>query len=634
MTIRKQFLFALLALFAFNASIAHAEPGIFGKKGKSAADTTVIPSHALTAEQTALLEKAVANEKALAKIVADRSPLIETYIQKMRPDNQLQQVPDSDIYMLNRVDLRHGINQTEYRTTPKKGFFTGSLAAIAGLTKALKLDYVPGGFTSMLLVDAEHLDRQHYNVGFVKREFLGSVRTSVYDLQPKSSDRGATFLGRIWVEEQGGHIVRFNGSFGHSHGTDRENTVFLHFDSWRTNVQPDLWLPTAIYMENTSVDKHGEHYVDQKANVHLWGYVLKVPSKGSENVTVSVDNVNDASATDSQDISPLGAERAWVQQAEDNVVERLTQAGLLDQSSEFDKTLEQIANNILIENNVAFSGTIRCRTLLTSTLESVAVGNTIIISKGLQDTMFTPSDTGTTAVANLATIISFQLAHIILGHRLDTRYAFNDHLLFPDSATFVRIPMHHTDADNVAAAKKAIALMEGSEFKDRMGVPGLYLLQLQQRARALPGLLDARLGDSMAYGLKDKRFFLEALMTRSPKLNMEDLKQEAAMPLGSLLRIDPWTDKVVQLHYAAEAPLNGRDKMPFEVTPVFYKLAYYKEEPVAPVATPAATPAAPADSTAPQVVPPPAGTTTAAPASAPSAAPAQAVAPGAAPGNQ
>jgi hypothetical protein len=613
---------AAFVLIAFTATTAHAaQPApLFGKKDQSAADQNLGPSTRMTAEQSALLDKALAREKLTTKVIADRSPLIETYVQIMRPDQHLQQVPDSDIYMLNRVDLHHGIGQTEYRSEPKKNFFVGSLEALGGITKALKFEDVPGGYTSMLMVDPEHLDRAHYSAGFVKREFLGSVRCSVYDLQPKGN--GAMFLGRIWVEEQDGTIVRFNGSFGHSHGTNRENDVFHHFDSWRTNVQPGVWLPTAIYIENTSTDKHGEHYVDRKAVSHIWGYVLKVPSKGAENVTITADNATDASTNNEQDVSPLGSERAWVQQAEDNVIERLQQAGLVDSSSDFDKTLEQIANNILIENNVAFSGTVHVRTLLTSTLESASIGNTILLSKGLQDTMFTPSDDGKQAVANLATILSFQLAHIILGHRIDTRYAFNDHLLFPDSATFVRIPMGHTEADNVAAAKKAMDLMAGSEFKDRIGDPGLYFLQLQQRAKNLPGLLQPRLGDGLAYGAKDKRFFLEAATGKAPKLNMEDVKQEAAMPLGSLLRIDPWTDRVIQLHYAAEAPLNGRDKMPFEVTPIYYRLSYYKDEGPNPLTQGAADPNAAPAGAQQQNVPAPAGAT-------PANGPAQAAAPGA-----
>jgi hypothetical protein len=32
---------------------------------------------------------------------------------------------------------------------------------------------------------------------------------------------------------------------------------------------------------------------------------------------------------------------------------------------------------------------------------------------------------------NLNALLAFQLAHIILGHRLDTKFAFNDTLIFP-----------------------------------------------------------------------------------------------------------------------------------------------------------------------------------------------------------
>jgi len=71
---------------------------------------------------------------------------------------------------------------------------------------------------------------------------------------------------------------------------------------------------------------------------------------------------------------------------------------------------------------------------------------------------------------------------------------------------------------------------------------------------------------------------------------MKDLKQQAAMPLASFLRFDPWTDKLVQMHPSFESILNPRDKMPFEVEPVYLKLAYYKA-PAAPAAPAAAAPA-------------------------------------------
>jgi hypothetical protein len=93
----------------------------------------------------------------------------------------------------------------------------------------------------------------------------------------------------------------------------------------------------------------------------------------------------------------------------------------------------------------------------------------------------------------------------------------------------------------------------------------------------------------------------------APKLNWDDLTQTAALPLGSWLKTDPWDDKVHMLNAKRYAPMNARDKMPLEVTPIFYKLQRYDaakvEEPTAPAT---ATPAAQPESGDPQATPPPA----------------------------
>jgi hypothetical protein len=84
----------------------------------------------------------------------------------------------------------------------------------------------------------------------------------------------------------------------------------------------------------------------------------------------------------------------------------------------------------------------------------------------------------------------------------------------------------------------------------------------------------------------------------APKINWDDLTQTAALPLGSWLKVDPWDDSVHMLDAKRYAPMNSRDKMPFEVTPVFYKLQRYEtahtDQPAAPAAgAPAANAAAP-----------------------------------------
>jgi hypothetical protein len=79
----------------------------------------------------------------------------------------------------------------------------------------------------------------------------------------------------------------------------------------------------------------------------------------------------------------------------------------------------------------------------------------------------------------------------------------------------------------------------------------------------------------------------------APKINWDDLTQTAALPLGSWLKTDPWDDSVHMLDAKRYAPMNARDKMPFEVTPIFYKLQRYETAHVAPPAAAPAT-AAPA----------------------------------------
>lgn len=607
----------LLALLLAACSPAIAGASIFGKK-KVQQDT--MPGRKLTAAQNALIDKAIVREKEVIKVVKERAPLVETYIQNMKPDPVLLQVPESDEHHLARVDFNKVINDEAYKENKgnfeakksKLSFFKDSIGALGAINSSLRLTFHESGFVQMILMDSNNFDREHYTFTFIRNDFLGSIPTAVFDVQPISGKREyGRFFGRIWVETRNGNVVRFNGDFAGSIETMKE---FYHFDSWRTNVQPNLWLPTSFYVEESD-PKSPENTLKFKAINYVWGYVLKVPDTNAENTSLDVVNAQDVS-NDAPDVSPLGAQREWQQQAEDNVIERLFQAGLLDAPSDFDKTLEALANNILVYNNIQVSRPIRVRTLLTEPLESLAVGNTIIISKSLIDTTSVVTADGAQQMGDLNAILAFQLAHIILDHRLDTKYAFSDRLLFPSTSVFERIPMHHTDVDNEAAAKKAIELLNAKELAGGQQYFGLYLQQLQARLKGLPALNTPMIGDALIKSDKDPTFWMQALVNKGIKLDMKDLKQQAAMPLASFLRFDPWTDQVVQMHTSFEPIINERDKMPFEVEPVYLKLKYFT--PPAPPAAPAAAapaesaPAAAAPATAPAADATPAPSTAAA----------------------
>lgn len=88
--------------------------------------------------------------------------------------------------------------------------------------------------------------------------------------------------------------------------------------------------------------------------------------------------------------------------------------------------------------------------------------------------------------------------------------------------------------------------------------------------------------------------WLADLAKGAPKLNQDDTTQIAALPLGSWLKTDPWDDKVQMLDAKRYAPMNARDKMPFEVTAIYYKLQRYDDAQKTPAGTLPTNPTAPA----------------------------------------
>jgi hypothetical protein len=62
---------------------------------------------------------------------------------------------------------------------------------------------------------------------------------------------------------------------------------------------------------------------------------------------------------------------------------------------------------------------------------------------------------------------------------------------------------------------------------------------------------------------------MSTLESNAPKLENADIKQIAALPLGGRIKMDPWTDRI-EISKAKSVPLlSARDKMPFEITPIF-----------------------------------------------------------------
>jgi hypothetical protein len=504
-----------------------------------------------------VVDRFIEREHGLMKALVTRTPVVETYLQNLTADPQLGPVPSADHYFLGRLDMGETVDRKDYLKDQDKGMQT---RLMGGFNKLFKVEYQPIGFSWMVYADRTDFDRSHYEFHYIRREFLGDVRCLVFDVTPKKGSGRGRFLGRLWVEDQEFNIVRLNGTYYPA----PRNSYFFHMDSWRLNLIPGYWVPAYIYSEEGDFSAGVKNKIAFKAQTRIWGYDLKKEGKDDELTQIRVDSVKDESAT-TQDASPLQAEREWQQQAEDNVIERLTRAGLLAPEGDVDHILQTVVNNLEVTNNIDLPRPVRTRVLLTAPLETFSVGNTIVISRGLIDVL--PDE------SSLAAVLAHELAHIVLGHNLGSKYAFNDRMLFSDDSTYNNLGFKHIPEEETAADKKAIELLKNSPYGQKLDSVGLFLKALQARAPQLNALLTTHLGNPLGENGTITR--LSALATQGPALDNAKLDQVAALPLGGRVKINPWDDKAEMVKTAPVAITSARDKMPFEVTPFYPRLARY-----------------------------------------------------------
>ncbi|HYU47391.1 MAG TPA: hypothetical protein VEK84_14570, partial [Terriglobales bacterium] len=230
-------------------------------------------------------------------------PLVETYLQNLRQDKDLGvPAPVSDVYFLGRLDMSNGTDDRTFVSPTTAGLGKRMLSKVSSL---YSMKFLPLGFAQMVVLD-EDLQRRYYNFSFVRREFLGELRCIVIDVAPKKDAGKGRFRGRVWVEDQDYNIVRFNGTYYPPPRT----SYYLHFDSWRQNLRPGIWLPSLIYSEESDLKYRLGQTLHYKAQTRLWGYNLKDLRRNSEFTEITVDApqaVQDQSQK-TQDASPIEAQ--------------------------------------------------------------------------------------------------------------------------------------------------------------------------------------------------------------------------------------------------------------------------------------------------------------------------------------
>jgi Peptidase family M48 len=256
----------------------------------------------------------------------------------------------------------------------------------------------------------------------------------------------------------------------------------------------------------------------------------------------------------------------WQQQAGDNVIQRLQNAGLLAPEGDVDKVLDTVVNNLLTSNNIELPLPVHTRVMLTLPLETFSAGNTIVVSRGLVDVL--PDE------ASLAMVLSRELAHIVLGHNVDSKYAFSDRMLFSDESVYQNLGFRHVPDEETAADKKALELLKNSPYAEKLNTPGLFLREVGARGSALSALLTPHLGT----GFTDRKGTVDrmvALMNSAPALDPDKLDQIAALPLGGRVKLNGWDDHAELIKTSPLAITSARGKMPLEVTPFFPRLTRY-----------------------------------------------------------
>jgi hypothetical protein len=513
-----------------------------------------------------VLNEVVAREQGLLDRLQQYRPLVETYLQSAKPD-VLGSVPVKDRYFLGRLKLAEGSAANRGGSKRKSN---EKLVDLYHYSVASNAD----GFARMLTLDVASFDREHYDFDFVRREFLGEVRTLVFEVIPKSvkGAKPGRFTGRIWVEDQDYNIVRYNGIYGSIFSTN------LHFDSWRVNVAPGLWLPAYVYTEEPD-RPGGDPKIKHKGQTRIWGYDVKRRNSEEEFTKVLVEAAltNDESERPGQ-VSPVESFRAWEREAEDNVLRRLHRSGLLAPEGEVSQVLETVVANLEVTNELEIYPPVRCRVLLTTPLESFTVGHTIVLSRGLIDVL--PDE------ASLAMALAHELGHVLSGHRLDTRYAFADQMLVGDKEALEQLRFERDAQEELEADEKAVELLENSPYKDDLGNAGLFLKALAANTGPLASLIRPHFGNRPA--MQDQLTRLARIVDAAPELDPTALDQIAALPLGGRVKVDPWTARVELMKNTRVALLSPREKMPFQITPLMPYLVRYGTagEAVAPEVTP------------------------------------------------
>src|SRR5260370_9715769 len=127
---------------------------------------------------------------------------------------------------------------------------------------------------------------------------------------------------------------------------------------------------------------------------------------------------------------------------------------------------------------------------MSSALEAFTIDHTIVLSRGLVDVL--PDE------ASLAAVLAHELGHVVLGHRMDSQFAFVNRVRFAEKETVRHFDFARTPEEEQAANQKAIELLNNSPYKEQSRPAQLFLQALKNRSKEIPNLISPHLGDRVS----------------------------------------------------------------------------------------------------------------------------------------
>lgn len=422
------------------------------------------------------------NERAMITSLSSLQLVTEAYLQSLGHhqskgiDVTLDDRSDSvidDVYFLARADFS--------RDAPVEELLAGGgrwrNRYIETNTGALEQIY-PNGLVSMLFVDFNSFDADTYSLMYKGKESLANAECLIFTVVPVNERESGRFRGQIWVDSSSLSIVRIKGAFiGPPKHWDKLLAGpfrYFHFDSWREKID-NRWLPSSTYFD----ERHAFH-TDGNLEFHYRGYALLWQQHEEPAAGPRFNNMGRGGENESLITSPS---RSFPQ---NTLTARLESDGLLAARGQEEQRLDRIIQKIAAASETGIHK-IDCRVLVTTPAEIFAVGDTIVVSRGLLNLV--PDD------SVLAFLLARQAAHIALGHTGNVAQTFPKSLFdVKGKKDFAGLGIHWSTDEEAAADVKALVLLQGSPYKNAIGEARVFLSQLESESHRFPNLVRARFG--------------------------------------------------------------------------------------------------------------------------------------------